>query len=151
VSTALARRLGKLEATAKAGQLRLLRPVMSRLTEALTPEHRQPLRDWAVQVDARAAACMAPHVGAQACLRCCGEVEPPALVRAISTLVAEHINRGTPVLLPPEIAQVYVDHTDAIPEIRCTDCGYLLPARAGRLAYAGPCPGCRASADGRRQ
>jgi hypothetical protein len=56
--------------------------------------------------------------------------------------VAEHINRAAPARLPHEIAQVYVDHADVVPAIRCTGCGYLLPARGGRLAYCGPCPGC---------
>lgn len=76
---------------------------------------------------------------------------PPGLVRAIWVMVFEYIDDGTPmVLLPPEVAQVYIDHPDVAPGEPCEDCGYLLPSRNGRLAYDGACPGCSLLSQGRR-
>ena len=145
MTTGLARRLGKLEAAARDEQLRGVRSAMSRLVEGLTPEHRQPLRDWIVRVRAQCAVCTAGHDDTQACLGCLGAVESPSLVSAICILVADHINRGAPIVLPPETAWVYVDRADAVSAMACPDCGYLLPSRRGRLAFSGPCPGCDAA------
>ncbi len=57
-------------------------------------------------------------------------------------MLFEHVERETPVALPPAVARVYVEHSDAVPGHACPGCTYLLPARGGRLAYAGACPVC---------
>ena len=44
-------------------------------------------------------------------------------------MIFQHVERETPVALPPEVAGTYVEHTDAVPGWPCSGCGYPLPAR----------------------
>jgi hypothetical protein len=79
-------------------------------------------------------------------------LKPPALVRALWLLQAEHMATGAPVSLAPDVAAVYLDDPDAYPTNACEGCGYLLPTRSSLrpdgsyrhvASYFGACPVCR--------
>lgn len=138
----LTRRVGMLEGAVRQKLTRQFGVAVVRLRQTMAPEHARQVGVW-----------LREHViGAQrgnhtgdpnhACRSCIDERDPPALVRAFWILLFEHLWRGAPVALPPEIAQIYRDHHDVAPVIACTVCGYLLPTRNGQLAYDRPCPVC---------
>lgn len=115
---------------------------MQGLTRSMSLEHRRALRDWILGHRLTALRCPSAHAGDRFCLHCIESAEPPALVRAAWVLIFTHVEREAPVTLPPTVARVYLDHQDAVPGRACEGCGYLLPARGGRLAYDGACPVC---------
>jgi hypothetical protein len=99
-------------------------------------------------------------------------LNPPRLVHALYEILEWGVRFGTPLALPPEVAQIYVDDPDAYARDDCEDCGYLAPLRArvtrvqnlivihryfpscplcggrtGAYRYAGPSPESTAAAD----
>jgi hypothetical protein len=118
----------------------------------LTEEQKVGVRAWFDREEPDPEApCPAQHHRREFCDRCIEAVDPPALVRAMWTLVMWHMKDGSPALLPAEVAQVYVDDADAWPVRACTGCGYRLPTRAKLRAdrsfreialYEGACPSC---------
>lgn len=146
----LGKRLEVLEVAAYEHQLERFRAAVRALRGSLAPDQARALRDWILEHDIKAVACPSFHPDARFCLDCIDAMDPPALMRAMWVLLFEHLERGGPVVLPTEVARVYLDHADAVPAIPCPQCRYLLPSRDGRLAYAGACPGCPAVSDGRR-
>ena len=78
-------------------------------------------------------------------------LRPPALVRALWLIMAEHMGRGAPVSLAPSVAEVYLADPDAFPANACDGCGYLLPTKTKLRSdgtyrhigwYMGECPVC---------
>ena len=149
MNTALTRRIGKLEAGDREQRRQRFRAAVASLAASLTPAHARSIRDWVMATPPDGSACEVGHAEHRFCLRCIEADDPPALVRAMWVMLFEHIEHGVPVTLPPDVAQVYVDHPDAVPAVPCPACGYLLPGRDGRLAYDGPCPGCEMVPAGR--
>jgi hypothetical protein len=140
----LGRRIDRLEGPARA-EARRRPPVAVRgLARSLGREHGRSVHDWVVGHQGGVTRCSCAHRHDRVCPRCIEGDDPPALVRAVWVLICGHVEHGTPVALPPAVARVYVGHPDAVPGLPCAGCGYLLPARGGRLAYAGACPVCGA-------
>ncbi len=142
-ATALARRLGRLEVSARLEQRARFREARRQLRESLAPDHARRIRAWILATGLEKQRCGGGHPPDRFCLRCVEACSPPSLVHAFWVLLFEHIERGTPAVLPPDVGGGYVEHPDAVPGHPCVDCGYLLPSRNGRLAFDGPCPGCR--------
>jgi hypothetical protein len=141
VSTALVRRLSKIEASAFAAQEQRQSEAIRQACASLSREHAMVLRAWFAS-DAASATCGSVHGAVQFCWSCIEAADPPALIRAVWTVVRRRVEDGAPAVLPTNVAQVYVDYPDAVPGSPCSACSYLLPARGDRLAYAGACPGC---------
>jgi hypothetical protein len=143
----LHRRLVKLEVSAREEVRQRFHAAVLQLRASLNREQARTISQWirehVIGRDIMTADCEAGHGVDRFCLRCIEAANPPAMVRAAWVLVFEHIEHGTSAALPPEVAQVYVDHPNARPEFACSGCGYLLPGHGSRAAYAGPCPGCR--------
>jgi hypothetical protein len=148
-ATALARRLMKLEVSARQEERERFREAIRQLRESLAPEHARQIREWILGTELLKSACDTGHPPIRFCLRCVEASDPLPLVRAFWVLLFIHIERGVPAVLPPDAAMVYVEHADAAPGFLCPGCGYLLPARGDGLAFDGPCPGCRITAGGR--
>lgn len=148
MSTVLARRLGRLEASARADAEQRWKAAQAQLFALLAADHKRSIYDWAMRAKLSSPTCVASHGGFTACVRCIESSDPPALGRALWATLVGHVECGAPLVFPPDVAQVYVDHADAVPAIACTGCGYLLPARRGQLAFAGPCPGCGTTVSG---
>jgi hypothetical protein len=143
VSTALARRLVKLEMSAFAMQEQRQNEAIRQLCASLAREHASVMRAWLTS-DATSVRCGSVHGVTRFCWECIEATDPPALVRAMWTVFFRRVQVGAPAVLPADVAQVYVDHVDAVPGRPCAACGYLLPTRHGRLAYTRGCPGCSA-------
>jgi hypothetical protein len=154
VTTALHRRLNRVEAAARADVSRRWNAATDTRRRSLTPEHTAIIRAWfdlATPTDAARCPSGLAHRAPRFCDRCINKVRPPALLRALHTIVVSHITTGSPVAMPPEVARVYVDDPDAVPSRPCGGCGYLLPMRAkirpdGSYrylgSYEGACPVC---------
>ena len=142
MSTALTRRLGKLEHVVRDERAQRLHAGARRLMDTLTSDHLRTISTWILRPERTSVRCTEGHSALRCCPRCLDAAAPPALVRALWILLFEHMERGTPVALAPEVAQVYINHPDALPEHPCLVCGYLLPARSGNLAFTGRCPSC---------
>jgi hypothetical protein len=149
VSTALGRRLVKLEAVRRDEYEKRWRVAADRLLRSMDPDHVAELQGW-----------MREHCGGLSVRRQPGDTwysileryEPPALVRAVWLLMSEQMATGAPLSLIPELAEVYRSDPDAFPANPCGGCGYLLPTRARlrqdstyiflRGVYVGICPVC---------
>jgi hypothetical protein len=152
MTTTLGRRVGLLEGAVQRELRRQLGAAVVRLRETMAPEHARLVVSWMREhgLGERRGGDPGhpshPCTGRpnHACAGCIDRLDPPALVRAAWVLLFEHLGHGAPVALPPEVARVYLEHPDAAPTAPCAGCGYRLPARGGRLAYAGACPVCGA-------
>jgi hypothetical protein len=153
VTTAsLARRLDRAEAAARADFERRWKDAACALVRGLSSEQRAVIDAWhARPTPPGAARCVNGHVSPNFCDRCIVGVRPPALLRALWDITVSHVTSGTAAVLPPEVAQIYIDDPDAVPARSCVSCGYLLPMRAKvRLdgtyrflaSYEGACPVC---------
>jgi hypothetical protein len=154
ISTTLDRRLNKVEAVLRERAKRRFNATCDAVKRDLTDEQREIVDawwGWRREGLAGIAPCSGNHRGIGFCGLCIGEANPPALLRAMWSLVMWHMEDGTPVVLPPDVAQVYVEDPDAWPLDRCAGCRYLLPMRAKLRAdgtfrviasYSGPCPSC---------
>jgi hypothetical protein len=146
----LGRRVGLLEGAVRQVLQRQFGAAVVQLRETMAPEHARLVAGWLRDHglgDRRGS--QSGHPGHpctpqqnHACADCIDRLDPPALVRAVWVMLFEHVERGAPVALPPEVTQVYLDHPDAVAASPCVDCRYLLPARGRHLAYAGKCPIC---------
>jgi hypothetical protein len=145
----LHRRLAKLEVSAREEQGQRWRAALQALSASLSQEHARLIRDWIVTRDVLSVRCGIGHADTRFCLRCVEAADPPAIVRAMWVLTFAYVEHGTPVALPPEVAQIYLDRPEARAQTPCCDCGYLLPTCNGRLASDGPCPGCAVVTEGR--
>jgi hypothetical protein len=152
----LTRRVGVLEGAVQGELRRRLGAAVVRLRETMAPEHARLvagwLREhgWGERGGGDPGHPSHPCTGRpdHGCAGCIDRLDPPALVRAAWVLIFEHIRHGAPVALPPEVARAYLEHQDAAPAAPCAGCGYRLPARGGRLAYAGACPACSMATTG---
>jgi len=149
MSTALGRRLKKLEGGLHAERSARWTTAMDGLLGSMEPEHVSRLQAW-----------MREHVGGlriplrpgETVYALCSRYVPPALIRAAWLLMFEHMDSGAPVSLARAVAEVYLGDPDAFPVNPCEACGYLFPARASirpdgtyRLLpgwYMGICPVC---------
>jgi hypothetical protein len=152
MTTTLGRRVGLLEGAVQRELRRQCGAAVVRLRETMAPEHARQVVSWmrghglgerrGGDPGHPSHPCTArPN---HACAACIDRMGPPALVRAVWVLIFEHLGHGAPVALSPDVARVYLEHPDAAPGRPCSGCGYRLPARGGRLAYAGACPVCGA-------
>ena len=148
----LPRRVAVLEKAARAETEGWFSEALHALAATMAPEHLRVVSEWQQRPDVRAdfrAHPRDPWPAREA------RLAPPALVRAAWRLLIRHLERGTPVALPPAVAQIYLDDPDAWPCNECTGCGYLAPVRirwtrSGRpevvLTYLEECPACDADA-----
>jgi hypothetical protein len=150
VSTTLARRLGKLEVSALAKLEQKAAEAIRQLCASVTREHAFRLRTWLLANNVAELWCGLGHPRGRFCVRCIESADPPAVVRAFWVPVFRYVEVGAPAVFPASIAQVYVDHPDAVPGQPCPACGYLLPTRRGRLAYTGDCPECAVRREGQQ-
>jgi hypothetical protein len=117
----------------------------------MDPDHAKAAADWlrATITGKRVSAHsdQPNHV----CPQCIDRLDPPALARAVWFLLIAHVTTGSPVSLPPNVADVYLNDPDAYPANACEGCGYLLPSRSRILPdgsyrhvawYMGECPVC---------
>jgi hypothetical protein len=139
----LGRRVGPLEGAVQRELRRQFAAAAVQLRETMAPAHARLVAGWLRDHEHERGDQRGEHTGRHhACAGCIDHLDPPTLVHAAWVLIFEHHRHGAPVALPTEVARVYLEHPDATPAIPCSVCGYRLPARAGRLAYAGPCPVC---------
>ena len=148
MTTALARRLEKLEADRRDKYHARWQSGIDTLLLSMDREHVAFFQDW-----------MREHCGGLTLRRLPGDTwydlldrdKPPALVRAVWLLMCEYMDTGAPVSLAPSVAEVYLSDPDAFPANACEGCGYLLPTQSkvrpdgtyrhvGR--YLGACPVC---------
>jgi hypothetical protein len=151
-SSTLERQLSKVEALLHERAKRRFNAACDAVKRDLTDEQKAGVRTWFDREEPDPETpCPARHRRREFCDRCIEVVNPPALVRAMWMLVMWHMREGSPALLPPNVAQVYVDDPDAWPIRACATCGYRLPTRAKLRAdrsfreialYAGVCPSC---------
>jgi hypothetical protein len=146
MSTALARRLNRLEEVAREAQLRRLRDAVREMAPSLAPEHCRALgHELRALVDSPTSRTMHASYGRNhICPSCIDRHRPSSLARAGWVLLVDRSFGGGPALLPPPIAAVYEQYPDARPASRCINCGYLRPARRGVLVPGVSCPGCAA-------
>ena len=149
MTTALARRLEKLEAVRRDQYDKRWRIAIDGLLRSMSREHVAEVQGW-----------MRKHCGGLQLQRLPGDTwyslleryRPPALVRAVWVLMHAHMATRVPISLVPEVAEVYRADADAFPVNPCDGCGYLMPARARVLPdstyrhlrgfYEGVCPVC---------
>ncbi len=114
----------------------------------MAPEHVALFREW---MTAHCGGQTIPTLPREPWPALLARLQPPALVRAVWVLMAEHMATGAPVTLPPEVADVYLSDSNAWPANPCAGCHYLLPTRStirpdGRYhhiaVYEGTCPVC---------
>ena len=143
-----ARRLEKLEAPRKAASDRRWREGIDRLLDSMSTEHRGSFWAW---MDEHCGGRRIPVYPGETTADILFRFKPPALVRAVWLLMLEHMQSGAAPLLPPTVADVYVNDPDAFPTNPCDGCDYLLPTQSKLLAdgtyrhlraYEGECPAC---------
>jgi hypothetical protein len=146
--SALTRRVGLLEGAVQRELRRQFGDAVVRLRETMAPEHARLVASWMREHGGGERGRDDPGHPSHACAGCIDRLDPPALVRAAWVLLFAYVRQGAPVALPPEVARAYLEHQDAAPAAPCAGCGYRLPARGGRLAYAGACPACSMATTG---
>ena len=148
MSTGLLRRVDRLEATRRAERAQRWKDGKEALFGSMEPAHRDIFRDWMFEHCGGFRPDTRPGDTTYTLLQRC---RPPALVRAVWLLMAEHMERGTPVSLAPPVAEVYLVDPDAFPANGCEGCGYLMPTRSTITPdgayrhsawYLGACPVC---------
>jgi hypothetical protein len=151
MSTALARRLGKIEGFVRADQERRWQAGVEQLRATMDPAHARMAGDWlCANVTGKQ---IGSHVESpnHICPQCIDRFDPPVLARAVWFLLVEHLVSGAPVALPPDVAEIYLNDPDAFPTTPCEGCGYLLPTQSKLRPdgtyrhigwYLGACPVC---------
>ena len=129
MTTTLTRRLDRAEEIASERHRQRWDNAIRTLLGTLASEHRRFLFDWMGSSEARAVFERHGHIGSQCCFACLLDAGAPALVRAVWMILLEHMHTGSPVALPPPVADIYLGDPDAVPMAGCT-CQYRLPARA---------------------
>ena len=153
MSTALARRLAKLEAQSKQQHVRRWHAAIDRLVATMDPEHAQFVHDWLEEhINGKLLGGPCDDGQRHVCPQCVDRLNPPALPRAVWLMLLDHtFGSGAPVAMPPEVADIYLNDPDAYPLDPCEGCGYLMPMRCtfspdGRYrplaTYVGACPVC---------
>jgi hypothetical protein len=152
MSALLAKRLVRLEASAREDAERRWAVAVETLKATLMPEHATLITDWLRGPGAATRGGHHGHAGGHVCNRCILDSDPPALVRAALLMLLDHVlTSGAPVALPPHVAAVYQADPDAYPTNPCEGCGYLLPTRTKLRPdgtyrhvawYTGTCPVC---------
>jgi hypothetical protein len=153
VTATLARRLVKVEATARARLQVRFDAAVARLRATMDPEHARLAADWLQQhvANTRLGPCTGGADPRHVCPRCLERFHPPALARAVWFQLLAHVASGVPVALPPDVAEIYLGDPDAYPANACEGCGYLMPMRTRLRAdgtyrhiasYLGACPVC---------
>jgi hypothetical protein len=66
--------------------------------------------------------------------------EASSLVYAVLDCVWEHMERGTPLAMPAEVAEVYINSPEARPLHECEDCGYAVPYQHANPLAVPPAP-----------
>jgi hypothetical protein len=150
VSPALARRLGYLESARRTANTQAWDAAILKIRDSMEPEHIRFIATW--MNEHSGGSILPPFRRGENWYDILERFRPPALVRALWLIMAEHMGRGAPVSLATSVAEVYLSDPDAFPVNPCTRCGYLLPARATvrpdntyalrRGWYMGECPGC---------
>jgi hypothetical protein len=136
MTTTLARRLDRAEEIARARRRQRWEDAKRTLFGTLAPEHRRFLFDWMGSPEPRAVFERHGHTGSDCCFACLLDTGAPTLVRAAWMMLLEHMQSGSPVALPPHMADIYLGDPDALPMAGC-DCRYPLPVRA-RIRRVGP-------------
>ena len=148
MTSALARRLKKLEAPQRAATDRRWREGIDLLLGSMSDEHRGSFWAW---MDEHCGGRRIPVHPGETTADILFRLKPPALVRAVWLLMLEHMQSGGSPLLPPHVADVYLSDPDAFPANRCEGCDYLLPVQSKLRAdgtyrhlrlYEGECPAC---------
>jgi hypothetical protein len=151
VSTTLTRRLERLETSARDDLERRWAAAVETMRETLAPEHGRLIADWLRGPGAVVRAKDHGHSEQRVCNRCILDGDPPALVRAALLILVDHLTSGAPVVLPPNVAEIYLADPDAYPASPCDGCGYLLPTQSKLRPdgtyqhigwYLGECPVC---------
>ena len=72
--------------------------------------------------------------------------EISSLLFAAFKIVKRHLEKGTPLVMPAELAMIYISNPDLDSWYECEDCGYELPVRRARqqeqTIYFARCPLC---------
>jgi len=74
--------------------------------------------------------------------------EISSLLFAAFKIVKRHLEKGTPLVMPAEVAAIYVANPELDSSYECEDCGYELPVRRARQSeqeqtiYFTRCPLC---------
>jgi hypothetical protein len=153
VTATLARRLGKIEATARVRLQGRFDAAVAQLRATMDPEHGRQVADWLrANIEGKQLGPCTGDAQTHVCPRCLDRLHPPALARAVWLMLLDHVlTSGAPVAMPPIVAEVYLADPDAYPANPCGGCGYLLPTRSTvrpdgtyrHLAwYMGECPVC---------
>ena len=66
--------------------------------------------------------------------------EASTLVYAVLSCVWNHLDRGTPLAMPTEVADVYSRFPEARPLHECEECGYAVPFEQARPLSVPPAP-----------
>ena len=147
----LARRVDRLEDVARRALGGRWHVAVERMRETMDPEHARLVATWLREhVNGKQ---YGPHIDSptHVCQRCIDRLDPPALARAVWFMLLDHLATGSPVAMPPNVAEVYLNDPEAYPADRCEGCDYLLPTRSKirpdgsyrRIArYLGTCPVC---------
>jgi hypothetical protein len=149
VSTALARRLAHLETARRTANTQTWDAAILKIRNSMEQEHIRFIATW--MNDHCGGSIMPSFRRGENWYDIFERLRPPALVRALWLIMADHMGRGAPVSLAPAVAEVYLSDPDAFPANACEGCGYLLPTQT-RLRpdgsyrhigwYMGECPVC---------
>lgn len=148
MTSALTKRLEKLEAPHRAASDRRWRAGMDGLLDSMSDEHRTSFWAWMdEQCGGRRILVYPGEATADVLFR----LDPPALVRAVWLLMFQYMHGEPRPVLPPNVADVYLFDPKAFPANPCEECGYLLPMQSKLRAdgtyhhlrlYEGECPAC---------